>query len=70
MPFIGSIINFLCIIIFSFLGSLVKNGIPERVSRAVLNAVAIAVIYIGFVGANICRSAQITQCLVGYKCVS
>ena len=51
MPFIGSIINFLCIIIFSFLGSLVKNGIPERVSRAVLNAVAIAVIYIGFVGA-------------------
>ena len=51
MPFIGTIINFLCIIIFSFLGSLVKSGIPERISRAVLSAVAISVIYVGLDGA-------------------
>ena len=51
MPFIGSIINFFCIAVFSVLGSLVGNRIPERINRAVLSAVAIAVIYIGLDGA-------------------
>ena len=51
MPFIGTIINFLCIAVFSLLGSLVKSKIPERINRAVLAAVAICVIYVGLEGA-------------------
>ena len=51
MPFIGTIVNFAAIIIFSFLGSFVKCGIPEKINRAVLSAVAICVVYIGIDGA-------------------
>ena len=51
MPFIGSIINFAAIIVFSFLGSLAKCGIPERINRAILSAVAICVVYLGIDGA-------------------
>jgi uncharacterized membrane protein YqgA involved in biofilm formation len=51
MPFLGTIINFLSIIIFSLLGSLVGNKLPERINRSVLQAVAIAVVYIGLDGA-------------------
>lgn len=51
MPFIGTIINFFCIVVFSLLGSLVKCGIPERVNRAILSAVAICAVYLGIDGA-------------------
>ena len=51
MPFIGTIVNFLSIVIFSILGSLVKSKIPERINRAILAAVAICVVYVGFEGA-------------------
>ena len=46
MPFAGSLINTVCIIVFASLGALVK-----RVNRAVLCAVAIAVTYLGIEGA-------------------
>ena len=51
MPFAGTLINAASIFIFALLGSLVKRGIPERISRAVLSAVAICVVYIGIDGA-------------------
>lgn len=51
MPFIGTLINFACILVFATLGSFVKCGIPERVNRAILCAVAICVVYIGIDGA-------------------
>lgn len=51
MPFIGSIINASTIVIFSVLGSLLKRGIPERINRSVLAAVAICVAYLGIDGA-------------------
>ncbi|MBQ9070222.1 MAG: DUF554 domain-containing protein [Clostridia bacterium] len=51
MPFVGTLINFAAILVFSFLGSLVKSGIPERINRAILHAVAVCVIYIGLDGA-------------------
>ncbi|MBR2650852.1 MAG: DUF554 domain-containing protein [Clostridia bacterium] len=47
MPFLGTLINAASIVLFSLLGALVKHGVPERLNRAILNAVAIAVIYIG-----------------------
>lgn len=47
MPFTGTIINVLCIAVFSLLGSLVKKGIPERCKNAILGAVAICVIFFG-----------------------
>ena len=51
MPFLGTIINFLCIAVFSLVGAGFKRFIPERVNRAMLFAVAVCVIYIGFDGA-------------------
>ena len=51
MPFVGSIINAAAIVIFASLGSLLKRGIPERISRSVLAAVAICVAYLGIDGA-------------------
>ncbi len=51
MPFVGTLINAACIIVFSLLGTLVKRWIPERLNRAVLYAVAISVIYLGIDGA-------------------
>ena len=51
MPFVGTIINFFAIVVFSLLGSIVKCGIPERVNRAVLSAVAVCAVYLGIDGA-------------------
>ena len=51
MPFAGSLINTVCIIVFASLGALVKRAVPERVNRAVLCAVAISVTYLGIEGA-------------------
>ena len=51
MPFLGNIINFVAVALFASLGALIKKGIPERISRAILSAVAIAVIYVGISGA-------------------
>jgi uncharacterized membrane protein YqgA involved in biofilm formation len=51
LPFAGTLINAASIIVFSLLGALVKHAVPERVNRAVLSAVAIAVVYLGVEGA-------------------
>jgi uncharacterized membrane protein YqgA involved in biofilm formation len=51
LPFAGTLINAASIIVFSLLGALVKHSVPERVNRAVLSAVAIAVVYLGVEGA-------------------
>ncbi len=51
MPFAGTLINFACIVVFSLLGSAIKHGIPEKLNRALLSAVAICVIYLGIDGA-------------------
>jgi uncharacterized membrane protein YqgA involved in biofilm formation len=51
MPFIGTIINFAAVLIFSILGALLGRKIPDRVNRAVFKAVAVCVVYIGLDGA-------------------
>lgn len=47
MPFIGTLINSVAILIFSLLGCLVGKALPEKANRMLLSAVAICVVYIG-----------------------
>ncbi len=51
MPFLGTVINFFGMLIFGSLGLLVKKGMPKRISDAVVTAIGICVMYIGFDGA-------------------
>lgn len=50
MPFLGTLVNFLAVLVCGLLGLLVKKGIPERISRALAHAMSICVIYIGIDG--------------------
>ena len=50
MPFLGTIVNFLAVLVCGILGMLVKRGVPKRVSDALTSAMAICVIYIGVDG--------------------
>lgn len=50
MPFLGTIVNFFVVLIGGILGSLIKKGIPKRISEAIMAAMAIAVVYIGIDG--------------------
>jgi uncharacterized membrane protein YqgA involved in biofilm formation len=50
MPFLGTIVNFLVVLICGILGVVIKKGIPERISNGLKNAMAICVIYIGIDG--------------------
>lgn len=50
MPFLGTIVNFAAVLVAGILGSLLKKGVPERFSKAILSAMAICVIYIGIDG--------------------
>lgn len=47
----GVIVNTLTVLLGSGLGLLLKKGIPERVSRAVMTAIGLCTIYIGIDGA-------------------
>ena len=50
MPFLGTFINFAAVLIFGLLGAFMKRGISQRISEAVMSAMAICVIYIGVDG--------------------
>lgn len=50
MPFLGTIVNFLVVLICGILGVVIKKGIPERISNGLKTAMAICVIYIGIDG--------------------
>lgn len=50
MSFLGTIVNFLAVLVCGIIGVLIKKGIPERVSEALRYAMAICVIYIGVGG--------------------
>ncbi len=49
-PFLGTIVNFAAVLIAGVLGSLLKKGVPERISAAVMNAMGVCVIFIGIDG--------------------
>ena len=48
---IGVIVNTLTVLIGSGIGLLLKKGIPERVSKAVMTAIGLCTVYIGIDGA-------------------
>ena len=50
MPFLGTIVNFLVVLVCGILGMLVKRGVPKRISDALSYAMSICVIYIGIGG--------------------
>lgn len=50
MPFLGTIVNFLTVLVCGILGVLIKKGIPTRISDALKYAMSVCVIYIGVNG--------------------
>ena len=50
MPFLGTIVNFLVVLLCGLLGLLVKKGVPKRISEALTSAMSVCVIYIGVSG--------------------
>ena len=50
MPFVGTIINFVVVLIAGILGTLVKKGIPERITDAIMSAMGACVVVIGIDG--------------------
>ena len=51
MPFFGTLVNFALVLAAGLLGTGIKRGIPERISGAIIQAMAVCVIYIGIDGA-------------------
>ncbi|MBO7196370.1 MAG: DUF554 domain-containing protein [Clostridia bacterium] len=51
MPFLGTIVNFLVVLVCGLIGLLIKKGIPKKVCDSLKSAMAICVIYIGIDGA-------------------
>lgn len=51
MPFLGTIVNFFVVLVCGIAGTLVKKGVPKKISGAIVSAMAICVIYIGIDGA-------------------
>ena len=60
MPFLGTIINFICMVLFAFIGAFVKKAIPEKVNRGILCGIAICIIYLGIDGALETSDAALT----------
>ena len=50
MPFLGTIVNFLVVLVCGLIGLLIKKSIPKRFFESVKIAMAICVIYIGIDG--------------------
>ena len=50
MPFLGTIVNFIVVLLAGILGTLVKKGIPEKVSQAIMHAMSACVVVIGVDG--------------------
>ena len=50
LQMIGVLANTATIIIGSIIGLLIKKGLPERLSKAMTTATALAVVYIGISG--------------------
>lgn len=48
--FLGTLVNFLGILVAGILGTLLKRGVPKRFSEIIMSAMAVCVIYIGVDG--------------------
>lgn len=49
--FLGTIVNFVSVLVLGILGSLIKKSIPERISETIMSAIGVCVVYIGIDGA-------------------
>jgi len=49
--FLGNIVNFVTVLVGGIIGSLIKKGIPKKLTDSIMSAMAICVIYIGVDGA-------------------
>lgn len=49
-PYLGTLVNFAVVLIMGIIGSLIKKGIPQRFSDAIMTAMAICVVYLGVEG--------------------
>lgn len=47
MPFLGTIVNFLTVLVCGLLGTMVKKGVSKRISDSVMSAMSVCVILIG-----------------------
>ena len=50
MPFLGTIVNFFVVLVCGLIGTMIKKGIPKRISEGLKQAMAVCVIYIGISG--------------------
>ena len=50
-PYLGTLVNFIVVLIMGTIGTLIKKGLPERFAKSVMSAMAVCVIYIGIEGA-------------------
>ena len=50
MPFLGTIVNFLVVLVCGLIGVMLKKGLPNRIAESIKSAMAICVIYIGISG--------------------
>lgn len=48
--FLGTLVNFICVLFAGVLGALLKRGVPKRFSDIIMSAMAVCVIYIGVDG--------------------
>ncbi len=53
MIFLGTIVNFITIVVGAILGSLLKKGLPEKFSKAILMGMGLCVVFIGISGLNL-----------------
>ena len=53
MIFLGTLVNFATIIVGAILGSLLKKGLPERISKSLTSGMGLCVIFIGISGFNL-----------------
>ena len=51
MFMLGTIVNAAAVVVCALIGSFLKKGIPERISKTVVNGTALSVVFIGITGA-------------------
>ena len=51
IPFLGTLINFIVVLVCGIIGSFIKKGVPKRITDAIMCAMGVSVIYIGIDGA-------------------
>lgn len=62
--FLGTMVNFAVVLLLGILGSLIKRGLPKRITDAVMVAVGACVVYIGIDGMLEAAPAVSEECVL------